>query len=252
MARLRPEVRPLRAAVVVLAGGSGSRVGARRDGAPVNKVYLDLAGRPVIAWSLDAAARVPGVVRLVLVARPEDGALTAAVRRAHTSALPVELVPGGTTRHESEQAALDHLAPAVAAEQLDVVAIHDGARPLAGTELFGRVLRAAAEEGGAVPVVPAGPLLPVPGSGLDAATLRARGEQVRVQTPQAFRAAELVEAYRAAARAGSQGTDTAATVAAHSTLRVVTVAGAMANLKITYPDDVAVAEALLAASSASA
>jgi len=235
----------VRAAVVVLAAGSGSRVGATVDGVAVNKVYLPLAGRPVLLWSMAAAARVPGVTRLVLVARPADlDRATAMLADAHLpSDPPVDLVLGGDQRHDSEQAALIHLEPEVRAGHLDVIAIHDGARPLAPSTLFAEVLRVAAEVGGALPGVPAGPLL-----ALDPDASPPAGRLVRAQTPQAFRAAELLAAYAAAGRAGRHGTDTASTVERFGSLTVQVVAGSATNLKVTYPDDVAVAERLAASS----
>ncbi len=111
------------AAAVVLAGGSGTRLGAEG-----NKVYLPLAGRPLLSWSLEAFARAPGIGRLVLVTRPGDRGQAEQAARAVDR--PVEIVDGGDTRHDSEWAALRLLAPAIDAGELDVVAIHDGARPV--------------------------------------------------------------------------------------------------------------------------
>ncbi len=210
---MTPET-PVRAAVVVLAGGSGSRLGAQRDGVAVNKVYLPLSGRPVLAWSLQAADRAPGVRRLVLVVRPEDADAAATMLRDHPVQHRVEVVVGGSTRHGSEEAALAHLTPAIRSGEVDVVVIHDGARPLAPEALFAEVIRAAAAYGGAIPAVPAGPLLPPPGVRL-----------VRVQTPQAFRAPALLAAYAAAADEAFQGTDTGSVIEAYSDLDVHTVPG---------------------------
>jgi len=229
--KIRPE-----AAVVVLAGGSGARLGAA-----VNKVYLPLAGRRVISWSFARARGVAGIGRFLLVVRPGDEDLAAAVLAEDLPGLPVELVPGGATRHESEQAALDRLAGQVAAGEIRVIAIHDGARPLAGTDLFRSVLATAAEVGGALPAVPAGAVLPIG----DGDPVTGGGRLVRVQTPQAFRATELLAAYEAARAAGHQGTDTAGSVRAFSDLDVRVVAGSRWNIKITYPEDLATAERLL-------
>src|SRR5918993_1952213 len=135
------------AAAIVLAGGSGSRVGAAG-----NKVYLPVAGRPLLSWALAAFAAAPSVRRLVLVARPEDAehARTAGERTDGE----VEIVPGGATRHGSEWAALRHLAPAIRAGELAVVTIHDGARPLASCRLIEDTVEAAQVHRAAVPGVP--------------------------------------------------------------------------------------------------
>jgi 2-C-methyl-D-erythritol 4-phosphate cytidylyltransferase len=228
--------RPGGAAFVVLAGGGGTRVGAGR-----NKVYLPLAGRPVISWSLGWATHVPEVGRVVLVIRPEDEELAAAAIAAAGLALEVEVVPGGATRHRSEQAALDHLAGPIYAGSLDVVAIHDGARPLAGADLLQRVIRAAAEHGGAVPTMPEEAVWRVDAAGR-LSPPDAEHNLHRVQTPQAFRAAPLLEAYAAALRDGTEGTDTSAAVQGRPGVRVVAVPGSAENLKVTFPDDLARAE----------
>ena len=146
----------------------------------------------------------------------------------------VLLIAGGATRHASEWNALQVLAAEVDAGGLDVVAIHDGARPLATPELFAAVLAAALEHGGALPAAP----LP----GLVTAGLGAvDGDVVGVQTPQAFRAAPLLAAYRSAAADGFEGTDTAATFERYAQGRVAAVPSGPVNLKITFPEDVALA-----------
>lgn len=227
------------AAVVVLAAGAGSRVGASR-----NKVLLPLGDTSVLGHSVRAALAVEQVTRLVLVARPgeED-----AVRESVTPLLGEDgalLVTGGETRHASEWRALQALVPDVEAGEVDVVAIHDGARPFASPALFDAVLDAAREHGGAIPVTG----LP----GLVTADLRAGVERVvGVQTPQAFRAGPLVAAYRQAGEDGFEGTDTAscleryADLADLADLRIHAVTSSPRNLKITFPEDVAVAAELL-------
>ena len=227
---------PSAAAVVVLAGGSGARLGAA-----VNKVYLPLAGRRVISWSLARAREVDEIGTFVLVVRPGDEQPAAEALAEDLPGLPVEVVLGGATRHASEQAALDHLAGRVAAGAIRVIAIHDGARPLAAPDLFRAVLAAAAEVGGGLPAVPAGSVLPVDGD----TPAVGGGRLVRVQTPQAFRAAELIAAYDAARAAGHSGTHTAGSVQAFSDLAVRVVPGSRWNIKITYPEDLAVAERLI-------
>jgi 2-C-methyl-D-erythritol 4-phosphate cytidylyltransferase len=246
-----------RAAVVVLAGGSGSRVGAG-----VNKVYLPLAGRRIVSWSLRSASRVPDAASLVLVVRPDDLALAQDVLGGEAAGLGVVTVLGGATRHESEDAALAHLAPHVEAGEIDVIAVHDAARPFAGPSLFRSVVEVADALGGAVPTLPALGVTAVgddgqsrpggPTAGRIGAFGAARpgsssSRLARVQTPQAFRAKDLLAAYTAAHAEGYQGTDTASSVEAFSDLPVHTVPGSPLNVKVTYPRDLLVAEHLLAA-----
>lgn len=219
-------------AVVILAAGSGSRVGAT-----VNKVLLPLRGVPVLVWSVRDALSLPDVRRLVLVVRAEDRAAVEAAVAPHLAHREVLVVDGGATRHASEWAALRVLAPEIEAGEVDVVVVHDGARPLAGPPLWKTVVSTAREVGGAIPVVPVTHLLR-----LDHGLVT---EQVgAVQTPQAFRAPDVLAAYRAASADGFEGTDTSACVSAYRDVEVAAVAGSPLNLKVTFPEDVALAEEL--------
>lgn len=224
----------MRAAVVVLAAGAGTRVGAG-----VNKVLLPLHGVPVVARSVRTALTVPDVRRVVLVVRDgEQEAVRAAVEPYLDPHGPeVAMVTGGETRHASEWAALSLLAADIESGDLDVVAMHDAARPLAGRDLYERVLAAVPEHGGAIPVAPLDHLLH-----LDGSTLPER--LVGVQTPQAFRATDLLAAHRAARADGVEATDTAGCLAAHGEATVVAVESDAGNLKLTVAGDFLVAEAL--------
>ncbi|MGZ4437030.1 MAG: IspD/TarI family cytidylyltransferase [Nocardioidaceae bacterium] len=222
-----------RTAVVVLAAGSGTRVGAA-----TNKVLLPMAGRTVLGWSLAHLRPLAYVGRLVVVHRPQD--LDAVRRVVAAEGVGATLVAGGETRHASEWAALSLLAADVDAGRLDVVAIHDAARPLAGPGLFDAVVRAAQKHGGAVPVRRQVGLLPREHG-------PARADLVAVQTPQAFAAGPLLAAYLCAERDGFTGTDTASCLEKYTDVRVHGVPSPATNLKVTFPEDVALAERLLTA-----
>ncbi|MFI5609711.1 2-C-methyl-D-erythritol 4-phosphate cytidylyltransferase [Amycolatopsis sp. NPDC051903] len=224
------------AAGVVLASGAGTRVGAA-----LNKVYLPVAGRRVVAWSLAAFAAVAGLGVLVLVIRPEDEALAGEVLAAHPG--KIEVVTGGATRQASELNALRHLAPRIEAGTVDAVLIHDAARPLVTPALIADVLAQTREHGGAVPGLAADDVVSMAADGSVAARLPGA---IRVQTPQGFRAQPLLAAYEQAAAEGFLGTDTASCMERFSGLPVRWVPGGVENMKITYPHDLAVAERLLA------
>ena len=222
---------------VVLAAGLGTRVGA--DG---NKAYLRLAGRAMVTWSLDALTGVTHIARTVLVYRSGERDLA---QRTVASELPgaaVDFVEGGATRHASEFNVLQYLAPDIESGAVDVVAIHDAARPLAGPDMFVTAVAVAREIGGAIPALPADDVVAVAPR---LARVTDAGRPVRVQTPQAFRAAPLLAAYRSAAAGGFEGTDTASCVEAFTDLEVRTFPGERRNLKVTYADDIAVAARLL-------
>jgi 2-C-methyl-D-erythritol 4-phosphate cytidylyltransferase len=224
--------------VLLLAAGSGSRVGAA-----TNKVLLPLQGRPVLAWSVRTVTSLPYVDRVVVVARRED---VDAVREVVETHLPgdarAELVVGGATRHDSEWRGLAPLRDSITGGTVDVVVVHDVARPLADRALFDATVAEAHEHGGAVPVRPQPGLLTAAGD------RHVRG-LVGVQTPQAFRAAELLDAYVRAEADGFTGTDTASCFTTYARLPVVAVPAPATNLKITFPEDVALAERLLGSGS---
>lgn len=213
-------------AVVILAAGSGHRVGAE-----VNKVLLPLRDVPVLVWSVRDALALPDVRRLVLVVRPEDRAAVEAAVAPHLGDREALVVDGGATRHASEWAAIRVLETDIVAGEVDVVAIHDGARPLAGVDLWAAVVAAAAEHGGAIPVVPVADLV-------RADLTPVAGSLGAVQTPQAFRADDVLAAYRAASEDGFDGTDTAACVTAYRNVRIAAVPGSPLNVKVTFPEDV--------------
>ncbi len=225
------------AAVVVLAAGAGTRVGAE-----VNKVLLPLGGVAVLVHSVRAALAVPDVVRLVVVARPGEEDEVAALLQQWLGEREVVLVTGGATRPDSEAAALQVLRADVADGTVDVVAIHDGARPLAPPALFTAVVDAAREHGGAVPGVPLTAL--VSRDDRQAVT----GTTVAVQTPQAFQAGPLLAGFDRARAEGFAATDTAGVLERYAVgdLRVVAVAGSPRNLKVTVAGDLVLAASLLA------
>ena len=222
-----------RAAAVILAAGSGSRVGAAE-----NKVLLPLGGIAMLAHSVRTVLEVAEVHRIVLVVRPADRAAVRDAVAEHLGAHDLWVVDGGAQRHDSEWQALRALAADIERGEIDVVAIHDGARPLAPAQLWEQAIASAAEHGGAIPVVGTPRLSRRDGSPAPAGL-------VAVQTPQAFRAVELLLAYRRAEQEAFVGTDTASCLERYTDLPVVGVPSTAANLKVTFAEDLALAESLL-------
>jgi 2-C-methyl-D-erythritol 4-phosphate cytidylyltransferase len=219
----------------MLAAGEG-----RRSGHHTNKVLLPLAGRRVFTWSIRWARLLPEVTRTLLVIREQDRELVERTLDREVGPLGIEVVTGGDSRHGSEWEALKVLAPDIEAGEIDVVVIHDAARPLAGSDMWADVIDAAATWGGAIPADDHGQLASVDGSAPPDQRI------VAVQTPQAFAARPLLEAYRQAHVDGFVGTDTAACIERYADQSVRCVPGDAGNIKITFPDDLFIAERLLA------
>ena len=226
---------------IVLAAGSGTRVGNSR-----NKVYLPLAGRRIVTWSLEVFRKIPGIGRLVLVVRDDDRELAAEVLDRELPGVPVDLVTGGDTRHESEYRALLHLAGEIERGVIDVVLVHDAARPLAPVRIVEEVLATAMRTGSAIPALPCEDVVGVDEHGR--MSHAGRSGMVRVQTPQGFRGGPLLSAYQAAASDGFTGTDTASCVERYEGLPVQVVSGDPRNIKVTYADDLFTAELILTTS----
>ena len=210
---------PTRVWAVVVAGGSGTRFGARKQ-------YEMLGDRRVLDWAVDGARSVAAGIVVVV----PEGTATTSEPGADV------VVPGGATRSASVRAGLAAVPP-----ETEVVVVHDAARPLAPIALFEAVVAAVAGGAdGAVPGVPVADTVKRVRGGEVVATLD-RSELVTVQTPQAFVASVL----RAAHASGGDDTDDAALVEAAGA-HVVVVPGDAVNAKLTTPHDLVLARAVVA------
>ena len=171
-------------ASVVLAAGSGTRFGHS-----MNKVWLQLNGKHIISRSLENSRKDFVNVRSILVINPDDEDFAREALIKDGALTGTEIVHGGASRHESEYNALQYLKGDITAGKIDLVLIHDGARPLATPQIFAAIAEGAHKHGGAIPTIALDP------HEMDTA----RDETVaRVQTPQGFRAPQLLEAYEKA------------------------------------------------------
>ena len=220
--------------VAVPAAGSGQRLGG------VRKAFLELDGTPMLAWALRPFLEDARVVSVVVALTPDDAAEPPGWLRALDRRIAV--VAGGATRTESVRVAIAAL-PA----DVDVIAVHDAARPLVSAAVVGRCIDVAASGEGAVAGCPAvDTMKEVDARGRIVATPE-RGRLWHAQTPQVFPAELLRSAY---ARAVGTATDDAALVErVGGTVRMIDAG--TSNLKVTHAGDVALAEALLRSASGS-
>lgn len=218
-------------AVIVPAAGQGTRMGG-----PTAKQYLDLGDAPVLVQTLRALAVHPAIGQAVIVASPDAVADAHAVLRAAPLTLAVKVVAGGRTRRASVQNGLAAL-PGSA----KIVLVHDAVRPFVTLRMLDDVIAAARTYGAAVPAVPVADTLRRATGDTFGPTMDRNGVYA-VQTPQGFRR-DLLE--RAFFEIADDATDDAALVAAlgHP---VRLVSGDRRNLKLTTPDDLALARALWA------
>src|SRR5919112_6813918 len=164
-----------RVAAVVVAAGRGERLGAPQ------KVLLPLAGRPMLAWSLAALERAETLGPIVVVAGSHTVDAIGQLVRDEGFAKVQAIVVGGERRQDSVGAGL-----AALPDGIEIVVIHDGARPLAESELFDRCVAAAVEMGAAIAATPVADTLKRVAEGAITGTVDRTGLWA-AQTPQAFR-----------------------------------------------------------------
>lgn len=224
------------AAAVIVAAGSGRRMGGDRK-----KQYLLLSGRPILAHTLEAFDRAPAVERVVLVVPAADlEEVRSGVLPLFGGHTPVELVAGGERRQDSVRNGLAALGP-----ETGIVLIHDGVRPFVSAKNIEDCVSAAKEHGAAVLAVPASDTLKAVGEdGVVRKTLD-RSRVWLAQTPQAFELELIRKAHSKALAEGLSVTDDAA-LAEHLGIGVRVVPGSRANIKITTPEDLDMARAILA------
>src|SRR5215472_981715 len=216
----------MRSAAILVAAGSGSRFGGETP-----KQFLLLLGRPVLRHAAEALARHVDLLQPVGDAGPIDAAL------AGIGHLPT--VPGGATRQQSVLAGLEALVP----HAPDIVLVHDAARPHIPPGTIPALFAALARFNGAIPAAPVADTLKRVADGVIEATVP-RDALFRAQTPQAFRFPAMLAAHRS--HAAAQATDDAALLEA--TGQVAIVPGSDDNIKLTYPEDQARLERIMAAS----
>ena len=230
--KFRDAQRPFCTALVAAAGSS------TRMGGETSKLLLPLDGVPVLARTLQALELASRVDAIVIASREEDILPFSDLCRTYGITKPVKVVRGGNSREDSVlRAALE------ADERTELLAVHDGARPLASPTLIDAVIEKAAKCNAAAPAIPVKDTIKMAADGQVRETLD-RSTLVAVQTPQVFEASLLKAALQSALQAGVTLTDDCSAVERLGKL-VYLVEGSEENIKITTPLDLIVAEAIL-------
>lgn len=219
---------PEHSAAIILAGGLGKRMGR-------GKQYLELAGRPMLEWAAGAFSGHGGFEELVVVLTPEDLALYGPGWEARG----FKTAPAGPTRTASLKSGFKALSPAI-----ELVAVHDGARPLVSAKVVAETLKAAMKAGAAVPGVPLKDTvkrLSADGNFFEETLERSR--LMAAQTPQCYRKETLERALKAAG-AGTDYSDESQ-ILEKLGIRPAVVLSDYRNIKVTTPEDLVIAEAFM-------
>ncbi|NLY52752.1 MAG: 2-C-methyl-D-erythritol 4-phosphate cytidylyltransferase [Firmicutes bacterium] len=220
---------------VVPAAGKGVRMGLKGPG----KQFAVIGGKPVLARTLTALADAEAVDGIVVVTREDQIPLAQQMVQDYAIGKVVGIIPGGDTRQESVWAGLTEVP-----SDTEIVVVHDGARPLVDSATIDKVIEAAREHGAAGAAVPVKDTIKVSDEAGFVTSTPPRERLWAIQTPQAFRYELLKEAHLQAKAQGFEGTDDCVLVEELGR-PVKLVKGTYRNIKLTTPEDLVIAEALL-------
>jgi len=226
----------MKATAIIVAAGEGLRIGGK-----ISKPYLPLCGRAMVLRTLDRFFAARSIEQVVLVVAAGElprceGMLT---KDSGLGRRPWVLQRGGVTRQQSVKAGLERLG-----DDADIVVIHDGARPFVSPGLIDRCVESANQTGAAVVGLPARDTIKFVSDDHRVLSTPDRKALWEIQTPQAFRRELIVEAHEWATRAGFTATDDAMLVE-QTGKPVWVIDGEKTNLKITMPEDLWLAEAMV-------
>jgi 2-C-methyl-D-erythritol 4-phosphate cytidylyltransferase len=223
----------MKVSVVIPAAGLGTRMGG------IKKPYMDIAGKPILAYTLGAFQRCPFIDSIVIVTAKGDESRCIQDIKTYGIDKPFSIVAGGDTRQESVFNALRELS-----SNTDIVVIHDAVRPLLTENMIIQSIDNANLYGSAIVAVPVKDTIKESDDdGFVAKTLNRR-KLWAIQTPQTFKYDLIMKAHLYARNNNIQATDDAFLVEQIGH-KVKLIMGSYENIKITTPDDLAIAKAIL-------
>lgn len=218
--------------VVLPAAGSGKRMGAGQ-----NKLFLELLGKPILVHTLEVFQQDPSCTGIWLAVKPEERDFIKGLLRQYGLTKVKGLPDGGAERQHSVHSCIKEM------EQVEIVLIHDAARPFITQEIIAKLVVSANENGAAVAGVRAKDTMKKVHNGIIIETIDRESLWI-IQTPQAFRFTLIAEAEDVADKVGFLGTDEAVLVERLGN-EVHIVEGIYDNVKITTKEDLVFGEAIL-------
>ena len=224
----------LRAVAIVPSAGLGRRFGKDR-----NKPFEMLGSKPVLIWAIETLESMPEITEIIPVLKEADMQTGEELFSRHTINKVKRIAQGGKERQDSVYNGLKHME-----DRRSAVLVHDGARPFLRAETVRKALDALPGYDGVVIGVTPKDTIKETGGDIISRTLD-RDSLIAVQTPQVFYYEPLMDAHEKAQKQSFYGTDDAALVERYGG-RIKVVKGEYTNIKITTPEDLVIAEALLA------
>lgn len=223
-------------AAIIVAGGSGKRMGS-----PVKKQYIELKGKEILAYTIEAFEKFEGVDDIIVVVGEEDiNKVNQEIVLKYGYTKVKKVVAGGTERQDSVYNGL-----LATDEATKYVMIHDGARPFVSKKVLEEALAKTKECKATIVAVPVKDTIKQISAETGAVEATPKRETLwAVQTPQSFEKALLMNAYDRAQKKGLQVTDDSMIVEAYGK-KVYVVTGDYTNIKITTPEDLILGESIL-------
>jgi 2-C-methyl-D-erythritol 4-phosphate cytidylyltransferase len=215
---------------IIVAGGSGSRMQSA-----LPKQFINLCGEPVLMHTIRAFYNSLSSPQIILVLHADHHILWKKLCNAHNFFIPHQLIAGGETRFHSVKNAVDQIT-----DENVLIAVHDAVRPLVSTTIIDECYKCAAANGTAVTAVKSRDSIRQLREGVS--TSLDRDEIYLVQTPQTFQSAILKQAYHQPY--SIKFTDDASVVEQSGT-EITLIEGSYSNIKITFPEDITIVEALI-------
>lgn len=220
---------------IIVAAGKGSRMGLG-----YNKVLAQISGKMVIEWTVERLIKSKLIDSIVLVISPEDEELLKGALKHYSGEFDIIFVHGGEDRQDSVCNGLLALP-----ESVDIVLVHDGARPLIDSFIIERSIRYAQEFGAACAGMPVKDTVKVIGDNNQVISTPDRSSLWNAQTPQSFKKDIILKAYESAAKKGLRRTDDAG-IAEADGIKVTMFEGSYSNIKLTSAEDLLFAELIIA------
>lgn len=225
----------MKSTAIILAGGSGTRMKSK-----TKKQYMPLCGRPLLFYAVSAFEKSCADEIVIVTGEGDEKFCRETIVEPFGFKKVVDVIAGGAERFNSVMRGLE------AAGECDVVAIHDGARPLIDPETINESFKTAQERGACVTAVPVKDTIKLVAESERICETPDRSGLWIAQTPQTFRFDLIKEAYRLFEEsADTDVTDDAQTVERYTGAKVFVIRGSYKNIKITTPEDMIMAEALM-------